>query len=666
MGESSSFIIKENDKLCNDNDSIEKINAYSNKESINKNKDIISLDNNNFLERNENNDLLYSKIYEYFLLLPLIKFFILISQNIFVRYNYYHKGAIYKNFYLVTLDTGQILFSVENNFNLNNGYHPSKNTKLNNEIWKELLYYGNLLKYDYIEKYGKILDFIDYQHFFIRIELRCTHPRVIFIVRFMPLLNGIILIYEYHMNNYSIEDYDDEKYKEIDVLYGNSITREEESEEYEDDPLLINEPRFLKEIEYFFINFFLSTNSNLNNFFYIKNSKIKYFSDDILNIINKNINKILPISNLINIENIILTINNELYNEYLQINNEKEKNPILIGTSKVNYKNIFNSRDNNKEKEKDIIYLELLANDNNKIINQFQWNYVHSPYIKNLFQIEEKFILIIIFNYRKGLKNNELTMDLSKIYDNYSMIEKENKINNREFNKYENNIYSNEVQNENLSELLDDKISEFTESQHAFRGKNYFKDKKNCIKKSVNKPNNKIKENLENNKASDEDKSKDKINILYDNERSSLFNLDFTCISKNDIALSNSSILDKDNIDNKNNNKQYFTSKSLKKTSLDRNPNEIGKVNTLNLPRNSLDMSKKKIIDINGKIEEKPTSNLSFIPAPSDKSYNGKDKSFKKSKKQFLDKYYETISSSCDNFYKYDKKISNNNINEKK
>ena len=50
---------------------------------------------------------------------------------------------------------------MENIFNLNNGYHPSHSIKLNRAILEELLYYGNMLKNDYIKQYGKNLDFID-------------------------------------------------------------------------------------------------------------------------------------------------------------------------------------------------------------------------------------------------------------------------------------------------------------------------------------------------------------------------------------------------------------------------------------------------------------------------------------------------------------------------
>ena len=78
--------------------------------------------------------------------------------------------------------------------------------------------------------------------------------------------------------SYTNEDISDEEYKEIDILNGSSLSRDNESELDDDDEvLLINEPKFIKEREYFFINFFLSTNSNINDIFYIKNSQIIFF-----------------------------------------------------------------------------------------------------------------------------------------------------------------------------------------------------------------------------------------------------------------------------------------------------------------------------------------------------------------------------------------------------
>ena len=667
MGEKSSFIAKDFTKSINENGSdtidIGKINAYSNKESIN--KDIISTDNFNYVEGNDSLDLLYIRIYENFLLFPIIKFFILITKNIFIRRNYYNNGAIYKNLYLVEIDTGQILFSMENLYNLHNGYHPYQNTNLNSNIWKEILYHGKLLKKDYTKNEGKILDFEDSQQYFTRIELRSTFPRMIFIIRFMPLLNGVLLINEYEWKSYTNEDISDEEYKEIDILNGSSLSRDNESELDDDDEvLLINEPKFIKEREYFFINFFLSTNSNINDIFYIKNSQIKYFSNGLLNSINKIVTKYNSYlnSNDLNIENILININNELYNEYLQINNKEDKSHIYIGSNIIEYKNINNL---SNEKEKDIIDLKLLDEDGYKIISQYQWNIISCPYLKYLFQINEKFILIILFNYRKDRKKNELTLNLSK-FDDYSFLDKEDKKSNKENIKNEN---KNSLINisEKLTDLLEDKISEYIESPENKINNNYYKDKQSFIKKIKNESINKNEDNnFENNKISDEDKSKDIINIKYENEKSSLFNLDLTYISKNDINLWSSFKFEKENNKKKNlkcNKVKSF--KSSRKNSADKQKNKISKVNTFNNRKSELNNSgSKRKFENNESTEAKPISNLSNIHIQQyNKSFEDNDRiKLKNSKnKNFLDKYYNTIGS-LDNFYNYES-ISNNRLN---
>ena len=669
MGEKSSFISKDFSKSINENGSdtidIGKINVYSNKESIN--KDIISTDNNNYMEGNDNLDLLYTRIYENFLLLPIIKFFILITKNIFIRRNYYNNGAIYKNLYLVEIDTGQILFSMENLYNLHNGYHPNQNTILNTYIWKEILYRGKLLKKEYIKSLGKILDFEDSQQYFTRIELRSTFPRMIFIIRFMPLLNGVLLINEYEWKSYSNEDISDDEYKEIDILNGSSLSKDNESEEDDDDDevLLINEPKFIKERQYFFINFFLSTNSNINEIFYIKNSQIKYFSNGLLNSINKIVTKYNSDLNQkdLNIENILININNQLYNEYLQINNNEDKSHIYIGSNIIIYKNINNL---NNEKEKDIIDLKLLDEDGYKIINQYLWNIISCPYLKYLFQINEKFILIILFNFRKDRKKNELTLNLSK-FDDISFLDKEDKKNNEENTKNENKTSLINI-SDKLTDLLEDKISEYIESPENKINNSYYKDKQNYIKKIKNENFNKNEENnLENNKISDEDKSKEIINIKYDNEKSSLFNLDLTYISKNDINLWSSFKFEKEN--NKGKNLKFNKVKSIKslgKNTDDKHKNKISKVNSFNNNnKKELNISNsKRKYENNESTEAKPISNLSYVQAQQyNKSFEENDRNKLKSSKNknFLDKYYNTIGS-LDNFYNYES-ISNNRLN---
>ena len=432
------------------------------------------------------------------------------------------------------------------------------------------------------------------------------------------------------MRAYSLEDNYEAEYKEIEVVIGNSMTTEEEEEEDEEDNeneenefSLTKEPKFIKEREYFFINYVLSTNSNINNIFYIKNSQIKYFSDEILNIINKTINKY---SESLNIENIILNINNELYNEYLQINNIKEKNPILICNKKVIYKKISNNK-----KNINIINLELVNENDDKIINKYQWNYKKSPYIRNLFQIEEKYILIILFNYRKDLKNNQLTIDLSR-FDNFSYIDKNNNVINNDDSKIR-------LKDEKLSQLLNnDEISEFSENiclNNPCEGKNYFRDKKNknfIIKNRNNK------NSIEENKTSDNDKSKDKINVIFDNDKSSIFNLDLTYISKDDISLYNTFKLDNNNSIINKDDKQSKRKMSEEKKKI----YDIYKVNSLNVKNKSRNILSKRNKET--EIEEKSNTSISLLNKQNlEKSTNEKD--IKNLNKKFLSAYNETLSS---------------------
>ncbi len=177
-----------------------------------------------------------------------------------------------------------------------------------------------------------------------------------------------------------------------------------------------------------------------------------------------------------------------------------------------------------------------------------------------------------------------------------------------------------------------------------------------------------MKENIENNKASDEDKSKDRINFLNENEKSSLFNLDFTNITKNDIVISNSLKLDKEYYNSKSSNRTE-KKKSVSKISSEKKNNNITKVNALKIPRNSFNsIIKNKTIDVKDKMEEREISRINFLSNRRDISFNKKEKKFKKDKKNLLDKYYDTISSSCDNFYSCEKNKKNKikNINKEK
>jgi hypothetical protein len=223
---------------------------------------------------------------------------------------------------------------------------------------------------------------------------------------------------------------------------------------------------------------------------------------------------------------------------------------------------------------------------------------------------------------------------------------------------------------EKLSDLLEDKISEYIESPENKINNSYYKDKQSYIKKIKNENINKSEDNnFENNKISDEDKSKDIINIKCENEKSSLFNLDITNISKNDINLWNSFKIEKENNKKKilkfNKIKSF---KSLRKNTDDNHKSKISKVNSFNNKKSELNNSTtKRKYENNESTEAKPISNLSNVHMQHyNKSFEEKDRNkLKNSKnKNFLDKYFNTIGS-LDNFYNYES-ISNNRLNDDK
>ena len=110
--------------------------------------------------------ILYSKIYESFMILPLIRFFYLLSENIFNRHTIFlDKEIIYKNFYLINLDEKDT-----NIFSFNN-LHDALNTKKiyqNKILWNELLFHSKKLQNYYLIRLGRISD-KEYENLFVKI-----------------------------------------------------------------------------------------------------------------------------------------------------------------------------------------------------------------------------------------------------------------------------------------------------------------------------------------------------------------------------------------------------------------------------------------------------------------------------------------------------------------
>ena len=393
--------------------------------------------------------ILYSKIYESFMILPLIRYFFLLSKNIFNKHAIFLDNKIqYKNFYLVNLDEKSTkIFSFNNIHDILN----DKKIYRNEIIWNELLFHSNKLKNNYFAKLGRISD-KEYENYFVKIEYISTWPNLIYVIRFLPILNGIALIHEYENdkeNNNIIN-------KEFDIIYFNDSSIFMEKKEKEK---WLNEPKIIKERESFIYSFCSCDISDIH-FFY--ESKLNtYYSEEIVNIINKIVNT-SDFESSLNYNYILSKILHYLYNEYLT--------KIISGLEKQNLE------EDNKFKSQEIVMkrnLKLINkfNENkNEIVNNKQWNYSNFYDNKSLFKMTKINYLLFLFKPTDNISRfkKKAINDDNYNYNKYEYINIDLKksfhksINlTMKFSSYDNP--SNKNKSESLNQILLKPLSDFEE-----------------------------------------------------------------------------------------------------------------------------------------------------------------------------------------------------------
>ena len=271
---------------------------------------------------------IYNKLSKYLLndknLFPLIY-----SQIFFVPFlNNFAKvfSSVTKKIDFVLFGNSEYISSVL--FDLNNkkiiydtGYLIQKNYKSNfidfskkNKILGEIDFFGQKLKNNYLKSGDKNLYKIENC---IKIELRATFPKPLFIIRFYPILKGVLLIHVFHQyklskiqieNPLSNGEYIFEKYKEIDACFFDFFNKLEE----------IN----IKEV-YNIENFFFE-------YFFILGNNIKEIGKNTGNI-NKNLMTYKSKEfDLIYLNKQILQIIKESFGEYYLNNKDKKNSNDLI------------------------------------------------------------------------------------------------------------------------------------------------------------------------------------------------------------------------------------------------------------------------------------------------------------------------------------------------
>ena len=349
---------------------------------------------------------LQSKIYETFLSIPLQIHFERISKAIFKRRALYTKDILYKSFHLIDLDNDKIVLSLESLHGKYSGKEPSLKISDNIGIWNNLLVHCHNLKSYYIRKNNKIFNKMDYQNFFVKVEYKATYPRRNFIIKFLPLLNGMCIIHEYIQFKLSTFEGEEKKtYSEINTIHGyyayNNSLQNNDNRYFE------NEHAIIKQLHSFIIeSLFCSNNSS---YFFILSRKQKiYFSEEILAIIDKEVNDFFK-SNPNNQHNSyeISTSNsnytNEIMNRIIDI--------LYEDFIKINTNNMYNTNNNEINVRKSSIKSSYNKIDHKNLIKE-----IEKLNKDDSLQITKNETLMALFNsiqFNQNVNPNDLTLDLN-------------------------------------------------------------------------------------------------------------------------------------------------------------------------------------------------------------------------------------------------------------
>ena len=298
------------------------------------------------------------------------------------------------------------------------------------KIIDEIDYFGQKLKNNYSKSGDK--NIYKYENC-IKIELRATFPKPLFILRFYPLLKGVLLIHifnQYKLSKIQIEnplsngEYTFEKYKEIDACFFDFFNKLEEINTKE----VINIEKFF--FEYFFIlgNNIKEIGKNSVNF---NKNFMTYKSKEF---------------DLIYLNKQILQIIKESFGDYYLNNKDKKNINDLIDKLKKRFGDeyeIYKNYELNNNINDTNSYLE--EAEQNKSDNININNIINDNLNKNKNILEFNFINFIQqFELSKISPENNIKIKSDKDNDNDNNIINTNEINLKFPSEYSNvNEYSN-------------------------------------------------------------------------------------------------------------------------------------------------------------------------------------------------------------------------------
>ena len=345
---------------------VEKLNEYEDYDGNNyMNLKSFYNDKKSIITSKDTNDILEMLIFEYYFLKSLINHFLKVFNELFRKKDVNLKQIKLKNVYLLDVNSNKLILDMVKIQGNKNSQKNKKYYKFE-KLFEEILYHSKHLYNSYIREYDMKFTKEEEDFRFVKFECTSTYPRLLFIIKFIPVLKGIVIIHIYEQtklsrnNENSIQTQQGINFKEVDLLFG-SFIKENPNLEFK-----YGAPKKLIYIEKFIEEFFITNRKDigvfrLNN----SNKSYKYVNYSVIKIINS-----CHISSNAMIDDIFNDFNKKLKEEFiidksedkddksvsetksidniLELNNESLYNEIFEETQKKNSKLTIDKTSGNK------------------------------------------------------------------------------------------------------------------------------------------------------------------------------------------------------------------------------------------------------------------------------------------------------------------------------
>ena len=293
------------------------------------------------LSTRESNDILEILIFDNIFLKTLIIHFSKAFYEVFKKEDLNLKQTKLKNLYIIDLHTLNIMLDMTKIQGIKAAQKNKKFYKCK-KLFEEIIYQSKTMYNHYFNEYNWRYTSADSDFRFVKFECTSTYPRLLFIIRFVPILKGLAIIHVYSQNKLSrnndtnIQMEQGINCKEVDFIFG-SFMKGNKNFEFK-----YGAPKKLEYVEKFMEEFFLTGRSSINIFrVNNQNKKYKYVNYEIISIINS-----FQITKSMGVDEIFSNFLNKLKQEYEKDQKEKKENE--QNNSENNYNDSDDENDNRK------------------------------------------------------------------------------------------------------------------------------------------------------------------------------------------------------------------------------------------------------------------------------------------------------------------------------